>query len=194
MNDEDKEPLAKVVSGDLLPHSDFCKWLKEGNVFILRYKKTLLGSALLALVVAMAGCNGSDKSVELPEVGPEAVTRQFYEFISESKLRGMTPAKEAYKMIDKNAAHMNVYRFLEIVKKYPPGFMVEVGKAEIKGKQAVVAINYKMPSSFGGTYTVEGKLPLNVDEATHTWKIDFTGDTYGMKKEDFMALESEKSR
>ncbi|MDQ6981684.1 MAG: hypothetical protein Q9M08_01575 [Mariprofundus sp.] len=143
----------------------------------------------------MAGCTGSNESVvELPEIGPETVTKQFYELISESKLRGMTPAKEAFKLIDKNSAHMNKQQFLQIIKKYPPGFMVEVGKVEIKGTQAVVAINYKMPSSFGDTYTVEGKLPLNVDKSSHTWKIDFTGDTYGMKKKDFMTLESKKSR
>jgi len=150
---------------------------------------------LLALVFAMAACDGSGKSaVELPEIGPEAVTKQFYEFISESKLRGMTPAKEAYKLIDKDSAHKNIQEFLQIIKKYPPGFMVEVGKAEINGAQAVVAISYKMPSSFGGTYTVEGKLPLNVDQASHTWKIDFTGDTYGMQKSEFMALQPEKSK
>jgi len=173
---------------------------REGDVFILRAfilknRKTLLGGALLALVIAMAGCNGSGESaVELPEVGPEVVTKQFYEFISESKLRGMTPAKEAFKLIDSETANLDIHRFLEIIKKYPPGFMVEVGKAEIKGAQAVVAISYKMPSSFGDTYTVEGKLPLNVDKVSHSWKIDFTGDSYGMKKKDFMTLESKKSK
>jgi len=162
---------------------------------MVKCKRKILSGALLAFVLAMAGCNGSGESaVELPEIGPEAVTKQFYEFISESKLRGMTPAKEAFKLIDKGSAHMNIQQFLQVIKKYPPGFMVDVGQAEIKGAQAVVDISYKMPSSFGDTYTVAGKLPLNVDEATHTWKIDFTGDTYGMQKTEFMSLKPEKSR
>jgi len=142
----------------------------------------------------LAGCDGSGNSVELPEVGPAAVTKQFYEYISESKLRGMTPAKEAFKLIDSESAHMDIHRFLEVIKKYPQGFMVDVGKAEINGTQAVVSISYKMQSSFGGTYTVDGKLPLNVDQESHTWKVDFTGDTYGMKKAEFMALTPENSQ
>ena len=71
--------------------------------------------------------------------------------------------------------------------------MVDIGQAEINGAQAVVAISYKIPSSFGDVYTVKGALPLNVDQNTHTWKIDFTGDSYGMKKDEFMATKSESS-
>jgi len=64
---------------------------------------------------------------------------------------------------------------------------VDVGKAEIKGTQALVAISYKLPSSFGGEYTVQEVLPLNIDPATNTWKIDFTGDSYGMQKDEAIA-------
>jgi len=160
---------------------------------ILKCKKMLLGGVLLALAIVMAGCSSEDTAV-LPETGPEVVAKQFYEFISESKLRGMTPAKEAFKLIDSEKANLEIHQFLQIIKRYPPGFMVDVGKAEIKGTQAVVAISFKMPSSFGGIYTVEGKLPLNVDKTTHTWKIDFTGDTYGMNKSEFMALKSKKPK
>ncbi|MFQ5581073.1 MAG: hypothetical protein ACE5F3_00415 [Mariprofundaceae bacterium] len=161
---------------------------------ILKYKRELLSSVLLALAIAIAGCDGANGSSALPEVGPEAVTKQFYEYISESKLRGATPAKAAYKLIDGEASNINIHQFLEIIKRYPPGFVVDVGKAKISGTQAVVAISYKMRSSFGGAYTVEGELPLNVDQDTHTWKIDFTGDTYGMQKDEFMALEPENSQ
>ncbi len=86
---------------------------------------------------------------------------------------------------------MNVNQFLEIIKSYPPKFKVDIGKAEIKGTQALVAISYKLPSSFGGEYTVNEVLPLNIDPATNTWKIDFTGDSYGMQKDE--AIEASKS-
>lgn len=162
---------------------------------ILKYKRKLLSSLLLALTIAIVGCDGANGSSAMPESGPEAVTKQFYDYISEAKLKGgASPAKEAYKLIDSETANLNIHQFLEIVKRYPPGFMVDVGKAEINGAQAVVAINYKMLSSFGGTYTVKGELPLNVDQDTHTWKIDFTGDSYGMKKSEFMAVKPGSSQ
>jgi len=44
-----------------------------------------------------------------------------------------------------------------------------------------------MPSSFGGDYTVQEVLPLNIDPVTNTWKVDFTGDSYGMQKDDAIA-------
>ena len=163
-------------------------------MLILKYKRELLGSLLLALTIAIAGCDGSGGSSSLPEVGPEAVTKKFYDYISEAKLKGgASPAKEAFKLIDSDTANLNIHQFLEIVKRYPPGFMVDVGKAKINGTQAVVAINYKMRSSFGGTYTVKGALPLNVDQDTQTWRIDFTGDSYGMQKDEFMATKPENS-
>ncbi len=161
---------------------------------ILNYKRELLSSLLLALAIVIAGCDGTGGTSALPETGPEAVTKQFYDYIAEAKLKGgASPAKEAYKLIDSASANLNIHQFLEIIKRYPPGFMVDVGKAEINGAQAMVAINYKIPSSFGDAYTVKGALPLNVDQNTHTWKIDFTGDSYGMKKDEFMAIKSESS-
>lgn len=145
----------------------------------------------LLFAFAIAGCDGMGGTSALPEIGPEAVTKQFYDYITEAKIKGgASPAKEAFKLIDSGSANLNIYQFLEIVKRYPPGFMVEIGKAEIDGTQAVVAIDYKMPSSFGDTYTVKGTLPLNVDQTTHTWKIDFTGDSYGMQKDELMATKS----
>ncbi|MDX8410440.1 MAG: hypothetical protein R8K46_01010 [Mariprofundaceae bacterium] len=162
---------------------------------ILQYKRELLTSVWLVLVISLSACNGAGGSAALPEVGPEAVTKQFYDLISEAKIKGgASPAKEAFKLIESDSANLNVHQFLEIVKRYPPGFMVDVGKAEINGSQAVVAIDYKMRSSFGDTYTVKGELPLNVDQASHTWKIDFTGDSYGMQKDEFMALKPESSQ
>lgn len=100
---------------------------------------------------------------------------------------GSTTASEAYKLVDIRVSNLNVNQFLEVIKRYPEKFVVDIGKTEIKGTQALVAISYKMPSSFGGEYTVQEVLPLNIDPATNTWKVDFTGDTYGMQKDEAIA-------
>lgn len=158
----------------------------------LDLKKEFYGRLLLVLAIALAGCGPLGKSGNQPEEGPEAVTKRFYELISASKIEGGTsPASEAYKLISGEASNLNVNQFLEIIKNYPPKFTVTVGKAEIKGKQALVAISYKMPSSFGEDYTVQEILPLNIDPVTNTWKIDFTGDSYGMQKDE--AISASKS-
>ena len=133
---------------------------------------------------AAAGCGPGGQ----PEEGPEAVTKRFYELISASKIEGGTsPATEAYKMIDTRASNLNIHQFLEIIKNYPPEFKVNVGTAEVKGGHALVAISFNMPSSFGGGYEVKQVLPLNLDPATNTWRVDFTGDSYGMQKDDVTA-------
>ncbi|MCP4042854.1 MAG: hypothetical protein GY731_13010 [Gammaproteobacteria bacterium] len=36
---------------------------------------------------------------------------------------------------------------------------------------------------FGKGYTINETIPLNVDAATNTWKVDFTGETYGTDRE-----------
>lgn len=153
---------------------------------ILKRKNEFYSRILLVLAIAIAGC-GHDTNA-LPEEGPETVTKRFYELISAAKLEGgTTTASEAFKMVDTKISNLNVNQFLEVIKRYPEKFVVDVGKVEIKGTQALVAISYKMPSSFGGEYTVHEVLPLNIDPATNTWKIDFTGDTYGMQKDEAIA-------
>ena len=157
-------------------------------MILIHYKKMLVGS-MIAISLIMAGCgSSSDSAMALPEAGPEVVAGKFLNYISEAKIRGgSSPAKEAFKLIDSESANLNVHQFLEIIKSYPPGFMAEVGKVEIKGTQAIVDITYKMPSTFGGTYDVKGAIPLNLDKNTNTWKIDFVGDTYGVQKDDLLA-------
>ncbi|MDH4284486.1 MAG: hypothetical protein OEV35_04130 [Gallionellaceae bacterium] len=150
---------------------------------ISRYTRKLRGCLLLVLSIAITACSSQN-----PEESPEAVTKRFYDLITASKVEGGTsPASEAYKLINSEASNLNVNQFLEIIKNYPPNFKVEIGKAEVKGNQALVAISYKLPSSFGGEYTVNQIVPLNIDPATRTWKIDFTGDTYGMQKDEAIA-------
>ena len=155
---------------------------------VLKRKKEFYGRILLVLIIAIAGCSRLGGTSALPEDGPEVVTKRFYELISAAKLEGgTTTASEAYKLVETKTSNLGLNQFLEIIKRYPEKFAVDVGKAEIKGKQALVAISYKMPSSFGGEYTVQEVLPLNIDPATNTWKIDFTGDSYGMQKDEAIA-------
>ena len=150
-------------------------------------KRKLYSCILLVLAIAVAGCSRLG-GTHLPDDEPEVVAKRFYELISAAKLEGgSTTASEAYKLVDTSVSNLNVNQFLEIIKRYPEKFSVDVGKAEIKGTQALVTISYKMPSSFGGEYTVQEILPLNVDPVTHTWKIDFTGDSYGMQRDEAIA-------
>lgn len=160
---------------------------------IPNYKKALIGSMLMAVAMAMAACSDNAGSAgALPEVGPEVVAEKFYNYISEAKIRGgSSPAKEAFKLIDSEGANLNVHQFLEIIKSYPPGFMAEIGKVEMNGTQAIVAITYKMPSTFGGSYDVKGAIPLNLDKSSNSWKIDFVGDTYGLQKNELVAKKPE---
>lgn len=155
-------------------------------MILTRKKNGLYHCILLILAIAMTGCGNNGNA--LPDDGPETVTKRFYELISAAKMEGgSTTASEAFKLVDTKISNLNVNQFLEIIKRYPEKFAVEVGKTEIKGTQALVSISYKMPSSFGGEYTVQEILPLNVDPVTNTWKIDFTGDTYGMQKDEAIA-------
>lgn len=152
---------------------------------ILKRNKEFYSRILLVLTIAIAGCSGAS---DLPEEEPETVAKRFYELISAARLEGgTTTASEAYKLVDTKTSNLHVNQFLEIIKRYPEKFSVDVGKAEIKGTQALVAISYKLPSSFGGEYTVQEVLPLNIDPATNTWKVDFTGDSYGMQKDEAIA-------
>lgn len=153
--------------------------------------KLIRAFLLLVFAAVIVGCGRTGST---PDEGPEVVTKRFYELISASKIEGgTTPASEAYKLINSEAANLNVNQFLEIIKNYPPEFKVAVGKTEVKGKQALVAISYQMPSSFGGGYTVNQVVPLNIDPATNTWKIDFTGDTYGMQKDEAIAASKQEA-
>ena len=84
--------------------------------------------------------------------------------------------------------------FLGIVNRYPPGFKAEVVDGRVRGRHAIVTIEYQMPSSFGGIYTVRTAVHLNVDEETNSWKLDFRGDTDDQDRETIAkAVQSETS-
>ncbi len=120
----------------------------------------------------------------MPEEGPDVVATRFYEYISEAKLRGgAAPVREAYKLISADTSKINQSQFVEIIKQYPPGFRVELTSTEINRNKALVMIEYKLPSEFG-EYSVNGEVSLDLDSQTNSWKIDFTGENYGMGRND----------
>ncbi len=142
-----------------------------------------LSGLLVVISVLLAGCE-QESVTGVPEEGPEVVAKRFYGYITEAKIKGGgSPAREAFKLISADRSRLVVQQFLEVIKKYPPGFSVEIGETEINGTQAFVDISYQMPSMFGKGYTINETIPLNVDAATNTWKVDFTGETYGTDRE-----------
>ena len=147
----------------------------------IRSKADMAGVMLILAGVTVTGCEQSTGNV-LPAQGADVVVERFYDYISEAKLTGgATPLREAYKLISSNNSRLSQAKFIEIASKYPPGFKADITKTEIYGTQAKVTIAYKMPSAFSA-YTVTADIPLNLDDATNTWKIDFTGETDGQEK------------
>lgn len=136
---------------------------------------TVVAGVMLAAVAGIAGC---DDTKPLPGEKAGAVVKKFYEHIVQARLRGGTLlVREAYKLIDNQRSKLSENKFAAIIEKYPSGFVVSVIKTEIIERHANVTVEYKVPSMFGGGYTVRNLIPLNVDEATNSWRIDFTGET-----------------
>ena len=132
--------------------------------------------------LAITGCGRSGVSA-LPAEGPDVVVKQFYERVSKATTEGgSASARFAFELISSDRSQLRVEEFLEIIKKYPRGLVVDVGKAEVNGAHALVDISYKMPSLFNDGYTVREVIPLNLDEDESVWRVDFTGETYGMDK------------
>jgi hypothetical protein len=149
--------------------------------------------SLFILVFSIAGCERQGVSVN-PEEGPGIVVKRFYELVSAAtKEGGSSSARVAYGLISSDRSRLRVEEFLEVVKKYPEGLAVDVGEAKVNGMQALVGISYKMPSMFNDSYTVHEVVPLTIDEDAAVWKIDFTGETYGMNKEEAGRLATEEA-
>ena len=133
---------------------------------------------LLSAGILLAACGES--SQPLPEEKAETVVEKFYEYISEAKIRGGNLLiREAYKLTSAKKSRLSQPKFVEIVNKYPTGFKVKVVDGKITDRHADVTIEYMMASMFGKAYAVRTVIPLNVDEESNTWKIDFTGETDG---------------
>lgn len=141
------------------------------------FRKTTLAVALLVVIGASA-IVVIESNKPLPSETAEAVTEKFYEYISQARIRGGTLLiREAYKLVDSERSRLSEARFIEIVQKYPSGFRVEVVNAEVVERHAEVTVEYQLGSMFGDGFTVSNVIALNVDEATNTWKLDFTGET-----------------
>ncbi|MBT4519174.1 MAG: hypothetical protein HOC23_04145 [Halieaceae bacterium] len=144
----------------------------------MKYREWLL----LGVVTLLAGCSSGTPSA--PEESPDVVASRFYEYISEAKLRGgAAPVREAFKLISAESSNLNQSQFVEIIKRYPPGFQVELTGTEVNDDKALVTIVYKLPSTFGD-YSVNSEVSLDLDSQTNSWKIDFTGEHHGLGRGD----------
>ena len=106
---------------------------------------------------------------------PEEVVKRFYAFIGEG---GPSSLDEAYRLLNTGKFAISEDRFKNIVTNYPKDLRVNVIKGKVDEGQAVVPIEYKVASSFGGDYTVKSDVILNLDENAKSWLIDFRGDSY----------------
>lgn len=136
----------------------------------------LVSAALVLIVTSVIVGYESDKP--LPSEPADAVAEKFFEFISQAKIRGGSLViREAYKLIDSERSRMSEARFIEIVQNYPSGFSVEIVGTEIVERRAKVTFEYRVASMFGEGFTISNAIALNIDDATNTWKVDFTGET-----------------
>ena len=142
------------------------------------FKSLIAGLILFGVALVTVGWGDADQP--LPEQSPEAVVEQFYEYISESKIRGGTLLiREAFKLTSGGQSRYDQAKFMEVINRYPAGFKATIVKTDIQGVHADVAIEYEMATMFGDAYAVNSVIPLVVDKETNTWKIDFRGDTDG---------------
>ncbi len=134
--------------------------------------------AVIALIwvvffqVLVIGC-GKDEIT--PEESPEEVVKKFYAYIKEG---GNTTLGEAYKLISKKHYVLDEDIFKNLVSKYPKDMEVKIIGSSIMKDKAVVTIEYRTASSFGGYFTTQTDINLELDEESMSWKIDFTGETY----------------
>jgi len=139
--------------------------------------KSLIGTVLIISIIAIGAVayqyKGSVK-IQTAET-PEEVVTKFYAFIGEG---GPSSLDEAYRMLSKGENTISEDRFRSIVTNYPTDLRVNVIKGRVLEHQAIVPIEYKTASSFGGDYTIKSDVILNLDVNANSWKIDFTSDTY----------------
>ncbi len=152
----------------------------------LRMKALFFGlfTALLLAGAGFAAINFGYQETPLPEETAVSVVERFYEYVSEAKIRGGNLGiNEAYKLTSGDQSRTDQALFLGIVNRYPPGFKAEIIESRVQDKHAIVTIEYKMPSSFGGIYAVRTPVHLNLDQERNTWKLDFRGDTDDQDRE-----------
>lgn len=110
---------------------------------------------------------------------PDEVVRKFYAYIGEG---GSSSLSEAFKLISTKHYTLTEDKFKGIVLNYPSGMSVKVIGNKVLDDRAVVTIEYKVASAFGGDFTATTDINLDLDEKAKSWKIDFTGETYEGQK------------
>lgn len=106
---------------------------------------------------------------------PEEVVKKFYSYVGEG---GSSSLGEAYKLISTKHFILTEDKFKGIVLNYPSDMEVKVLSGRVIKDRAVVSIEYKMASAFGGDFITTTEIHLDLDEKSKSWKIDFTGETY----------------
>ncbi len=152
--------------------------------FLMKALFVSLFAALLIVGASVAAINFGNQEKPLPEQSAPSVVENFYEYISEARIRGGSLLiTEAYKLTSGDGSRTDRALFLGIINRYPPGFKAEIIESKVRGRHAIVTIEYQMPSSFGGIYTMRNPVHLNVDEDSNSWTIDFRGDTDDQDRE-----------
>lgn len=131
-------------------------------------------SIAICAVFAIATLSGCSRTSKQPAESPEDVVKKFYAYIQEG---GPTTLGEAYKLCSSKYYKLSEDRFKDIVAKYSKDMKVNVIGSKIVKDRAVVKIECKVPSAFGGDFVQESDVNLDLDEKTNSWKIDFTGET-----------------
>ncbi len=131
---------------------------------------------LIITAFVFTGCtvNGNSATIKGKEK-PEEVVKKFYSYIAEG---GPTTLKEAYKLVSTKNYKLNEEQFKGITSQYSKDMKVNIVSSDVKKNLAIVNIEYSVPSAFGGNFTTQTEIHLNLDEAANAWKIDFTGETY----------------
>lgn len=139
-------------------------------------KKKILVSASSLLIIVIIGFlayqySGSVK-IKTSET-PEEVVKKFYSYIAEG---GSSSISEAYKQVSSKHFTLTEDKFKGIVLNYPKDMTVKIIGSKVLKDRAVVSIEYKCTSTFGGDVCVKTDINLDLDEMSRSWKIDFTGE------------------
>lgn len=136
--------------------------------------KSLILTLFSAVVLFSFGCS---KENIRPAESPEQVVKRFYSYIKEG---GTTTLGEAYRLIDTQQSKLEEDSFKSTVGKYPRDMDVKIIGSRIDDKKAVavVTIEFRSASSFGGQMVTTSDINLRLDKGSKSWKIDFAGDTY----------------
>ena len=139
---------------------------------------------LCVLISASAiffGCTENKKTDEFPQTPPEEVVMRFYELIAEG---GKITSQEALILVSDRYRTFDINDFRRWTQDFDKESKIEIAETilptapnESGDMVAVVKINVKTPSIFGGYFTTTSRMNLILDEETNSWKIDFMADT-----------------